>query len=122
MEYYSKYVSNTIAASGNQHPRDFSMMEHVTTRIFYRAAVGGRRDYSLLFSNINDSTFDNGAEGYKNRVYDAWTIHSLKVGVCKNGCFDGTFVSEEHHVPFLEEKLGEMIPVTFSGSASKRVA
>lgn len=122
MEYFRKYVSNTIAASGNQHPRDFSEMGRVTTRIFYRAAVGGRRDYSLLFSNINDSTFDNGAEGYKNRVYDTWTVLSLKVGVCKNGCFDGTFVNEEHHVPFIEEKLGEMIPVTFNGTASKSVA
>ncbi len=122
MEYFDKYVSNTIAASGNQHPRDFSSMGRVTTRIFYRVAVGGSFDYSLLFSNINDSTFADGAEGYKNRVYDQWTIHSLKVGICKRGCFDGKFINEGHHVPIIEEKIGEMISMTFSGSLSKIVA
>lgn len=122
MEYFGKYVSNTIAASGNQHSRDFSGMGQVTTRIFYRVTVGGEFDYSLLFSNINDSTFADGADGYKNRVYDPWIIHSLKVGVCKRGCFDGKFINEEHQVPFIEEKLGQMHEVTFDGESSKLVA
>ncbi len=122
MDFFDKYTSNTIAASGNQRPRDFTSMGQVCTRIFYRLTVGGTFDYSLLFSNINDSTFDNGAEGYKNRVYDPWVIHSLKVSIWERGCFDGKFSNEEHHVPLIESKMGKSVTVTFNGHETKHVS
>jgi len=81
MEYFDRYTSATIAAGGNQHifwPENPD--REMTGRVFYRIDTGGRQQYSLLYSNIIDSTFFNGDVSHRNYVCDAWQIHSLRLG------------------------------------------
>lgn len=121
MEYFKKYYSNTVAGSANRLSCDYTEGE-VCTRVFYRLTEGGTFEYSLLFSNINDSTYDAGVEGYKNKVYGEWTIHSLRLAVCPRDLFPIPLGPEGVHVPLDAGRIGEFVPVTFAGSASKRVA
>lgn len=122
MTYFETYRSNTLAGSGNQLPCLLSGDEPSTVRLFYRVTEGGERDYSLLFSNINDSTFDDGSEGYCNHVYGPWTIRSLKLGVCSRDCFAEGFDLAMPRTFFDEEKIEELHTVTFNGEAAKTVA
>ena len=118
MEYFKKYYSNTLAGSGNRWP---SLPRNVkrTVRAFYRITEGGEREYSLLFTNINDSTYDAGAEGYKNRVYGEWVMHSLKVAVCPSNIFPEGLTLED---PLDTSKIGSFVTLTFGGSETKHVA
>ena len=61
MEYFEKYNSNTYAGSANQLYFEMNENEIHTGRIFYKITVGGEYSYSVLFSNIIDSTFANGS-------------------------------------------------------------
>ena len=47
-----------------------------TGRVFYKITSGGKYNYSILFSNIVDSTYDDGTVSYKNLVCDEWQTHS----------------------------------------------
>lgn len=81
-KWFEKYVSNTIAGSGNQHA--FHMMEGEVrrSRVYYKVFAGGEWGYSLLYTNIVDSTFADGKLTGCNMICDTWTIHSASVGVC----------------------------------------
>ncbi len=83
MEFFEKYNSNTYAASGNQHFFNMNEGEVRVGRVLYKIAVGGEYDYSLLFSNIIDSTYSNGAISHKNLICDSWKIHRARVGKCQ---------------------------------------
>ena len=61
MTYFDKYVSNTCAGSGNQMFFNMNEDEVRTGRMFYKIFAGGEYNYSILFSNIIDTTFSNGA-------------------------------------------------------------
>lgn len=81
MEYFNKFTSNTYAGSSNQ--LYFEAGDEIRTgRVFYKITVGGRYDYSILFSNVIDSTFSGGDVSHKNLICDEWMIHSARVGRC----------------------------------------
>ena len=83
MNYFNKYTSNTIAGSGNQ--LCFSTDGNkITSRVYYKISAGGTYNYSILFSNIIDSTFNDGLLCHKNFVIDEWFIHSARIGKCKS--------------------------------------
>lgn len=110
MEYFEKYVSNTVAGSGNQYffkPEDPEKTQ--IGRVFYKIFKGGSYHYSILFSNVIDSTFNMGDVSHKNLICDQWQMESLKVALCK-----------ECNVEKMVEP-GAFIPLTFRGESSKMV-
>lgn len=119
MEYFKKYSSNTIAGSGNQ--LHFSTEGQVlTSRIFYKIAVGGEYGYSLLFSNTVDSTFADGSKCRKNYICDSWEILSAKIGKCKSmpkkKSSELTMGGDGADI-----NVTELTPITFAGNAAKTV-
>lgn len=109
MKWFHTYSSNTIAGSGSQYY--FTADEHTphTGRIYYKVFAGGCYHYSLLFSNIIDSTFADGSVSHCNLLCDEWDILNASIGVCKE-CSP--------------EQAGEVSclqPLTFLGSGSKHV-
>lgn len=110
MEYFERYVSNTLAGSGNQFWLKFDDAEKVHTgRVYYKIFSGGAYNYSLLFSNIIDSTYSEGQDSRKNIVCDSWQIESLRVGIC-DAC-DCQTAAEP----------AAFVPLTFQGKATKTV-
>ena len=109
MEYFKQYVSNTLAGSSNQ--LFFESNDEVvhTGRMYYKIFQGGLWEYSLLFSNIIDSTYAEGKDSHCNLLCDEWTILSLKAG--KVSCCG----IEEACEP---ESFTE---VTFEGKSEKKV-
>ena len=82
MRYFENFKSNTYAGSGNQLYFTMDENEIRTGRAFYKISVGGKYNYSILFSNIIDSTFADGSISQKNLICDEWTIHGMKIGKC----------------------------------------
>ena len=113
MEYFEKYVSNTIGAGGNQ--LYFAAEQPRTCRVFYKITVGGTYDYALLFSNIMDSTYADGSVSHKNLICEPWTIHSASVARCAGLNWRGEAVCEA-------VSLNEVKHLTFGGKVEKRVA
>ncbi len=93
MKYFDEFVSNTLAAGGNQFI--FQPEGIRTGRIFYRITVGGKMEYSFLFSNVLDSTFQNGAVSQKNRICPPWMLISAKVARCPAHQVGLDFMKEE---------------------------
>lgn len=83
MKYFEQYVSNTMAGSANHLYFTMQEGEIRTGRILYKITTAGEYNYSILYSNIMDSTFSVGDVSHKNLICDSWTIHSARVGVCK---------------------------------------
>lgn len=111
MRYFDRYVSACTAGSGNQHFFVTASPEkEYTARAFYRLETEGEQAYSLLFSNVIDSTYANGAVSHKNRLCDEWEILSGRVGVCPE--------VDISHMPNIEK----FTSLTFSGTFSKVVA
>ena len=106
MQYFERFSSNTIAGSGNQHWFSMPKGERRTGRVFYKITVGGSYAYSLLFSNIIDSTFSKGDQSHKNLLCEEWCIHAARVGRCCTIPAD---------MPLAEMRLaGEAADITFS--------
>lgn len=109
MEYFNKYVSNTLAGTSPQH--FFSTDgEKQTGRIFYKLFDRKKYNYSFLFSNIVDSTFADGSASHCNLICDSWDIYEMNVYQC--GDFDG------ENMPQLYNKQ----ELTFNGSEGKTAA
>ena len=107
MEFFKKYVSNTLAGSGNQHFFINEAPELVQTgRIYYKLFSGGEYNYSLLFSNIIDSTFADGSKSHKNIVCDSWKIERAALCIVPD-CDPNS----EHN----------FTPITFDGKEYKNV-
>ena len=110
MEYFTKYNSNTLAGSGNQH---FFMNEDGTKTTksccLYKIFAEGSYSYSFLFSNIIDSTYSDGAVSHKNLIVDSWVVEEMNVGV-SSCCSEKSF-----------DYPKEMQPVLFSGNRQKTV-
>lgn len=85
MDFFDRYTSNTLAGSSNQ---TFIISEDKdiirTSRVYFKIFCSGEYNYSFLFSNITDSTFNT--ETHCNYICDSWKICSLKAGVC-NECY-----------------------------------
>lgn len=122
MDYFNKYVSNTLAGSGNQLYFSLPACQIQTGRIFYKIFASGTYNYSLLFSNIIDSTYSNGSVSRKNLICESWTIHSAKIGKCKK--FNTTkdisllTMSEQENADII---ITDFHNILFKGEASKTV-
>ncbi len=82
MDFFKTYTSNTLAGSGNQSFFRTSCADTIQKgRVLYKVFAGGAYQYSLLFSNIIDSTFADGTHSHKNLIVDEWTITEARVGI-----------------------------------------
>lgn len=101
MNYFDKYVSNTLAGTSNQ--MYFSTNYEVKKgRIYIKPFSYGIYEYSLMFSDTIDSTYADGSISVANETCGDWTIHSLKA------CVKG------------ENSLVET-PIYFQGNIEKKV-
>ena len=108
MKWFKTYCSNTLGAGGNQLIFSTEGKE-MTGRIYYKIFAGGTYNYSLLFSNIMDSTYKFGEESHCNKICDEWELLEAKVGICKETS---------------PERAGDVenfAPLTFGGQISKTV-
>ena len=109
MNYFDRYTSNTLAGSSNQ---TFFISEDKdtikTARVYFKIFSPGEYNYSFLFSNITDTTFN--IETHCNYVCDSWKICDLKVGIC-NECYADKAT----------EPCEAMKTVTFNGETKKEV-
>lgn len=103
---YRIYSSATIAGSGNQFFFSLGAKKRAVGRIFYKIAVEGTYNYSLLFSNVIDTTYADGSQSHADLRCGEWIIHGARVGICDKAD------------PMLDI---EMAPLTFGGERSKLV-
>lgn len=109
MKWLEKYVSNTMAGSGNQFAFESDGESVAAGRVYYKLLAGGTFGYSFLYTNILDSTFADGDKGNCNLICDEWEIVGATVGVCAQ-------CSPEHAAqPIRVQKM------TFGGQESKTV-
>lgn len=123
MRYFERFSSNTVAGSGNQHRFSMPGGEVRVGRVFYKITVGGAYAYSLLFSNIIDSTFAKGEESHKNLLCEPWHIHAARIGRCRKipaqkPLADLTMGEEGTAADLI---VGSWQPVTFNGQCEKTV-
>jgi len=123
MTYFDKYVSNTCAGSGNQMFFNMNEDEVRTGRMFYKIFAGGEYNYSILFSNIIDTTFFNGAVSHANLICDSWKILGARAGKCKSipegkDLADMTLSDTDENADIFVTDLREL---TFSSNKSKEV-
>ncbi len=115
MSFFDNFASNTCAGSGNQL---FFGTDGVRTgRVFYKISAGGAYNYSILFSNIIDSTYADGSVSHKNLICEPWDLCGARVGRC-------SFVPDK---PLSQIDMSELCPsdfkaLTFDGKSSKTVA
>ena len=126
MQYFEKYTSNTYAGSGNQHFFTMEEGEVRTGRVFYKITNPGEYEYSILFSNIIDGTYADGAVSHKNLICDGWQIHHARLG--KSSYIDSGDLVRKLVPDDADPNIGtnitvrEFTPVTFEGKSSKCVA
>ena len=109
MKWFDTFVSNTLGGTGNQLFHKWEDDRARRGRIYYKVFCGGRFSYSLLFSNIIDSTYKVEYGSFANYVCDPWEILSAAVGVCKA-------VGAE-----TAGEVAEFVPLTFGGARRKFV-
>lgn len=109
MKWFESFNSNTTAAGGNQYIFSLKENEIRRGRVYYKIFAGGEFRYSLLFSNILDSTFADGSVSHCNLLCDEWEIIEASLGVCGN-CDEITATEPDR-----------MIPLSFQGQKSKSV-
>lgn len=109
MKWFETYTSNTLGGSGNQIFFATENEEAQKGRIYYKVFSGGTYHYSLLFSNIIDSTYGEGDKSHCNLICDEWELLGASVGICKE-------VSAEQ-----AGTVETWIPLTFEGKREKTV-
>lgn len=109
MEWFHTYKSNTLAGSGNQYFFVMENNESRTGRVYYKVYAGGKYNYSLLFSNVIDSTYFDGSVSRCNMYCDRWKILRASIGVCDT-CEEDSAAEPE-----------KFYPLTFQGKTSKTV-
>lgn len=114
------YASNTLASSGNQYYFETDARIIQKGRVFYKLACGGRYKYSLLFTNIIDSTYSDGSKSRKNLVCGEWVIHKASVAQCKKDIFDRDFLSGDG-AQDINAGIGGFKQLTFNGNYEKAV-
>lgn len=120
MNYFDVFSSNTYASSGNQHFFEADPESITTGRVFYKIAVPGQYHYSLLFSNILDSTYADGTVSHKNQICDFWQILEAKIARCSGECFGGDFTDRDAAAQINASELA-FTQLTFEGKTSKTV-
>ncbi len=84
MDGFRSFVSNCVAGSANQFVFDLPKDQVRRGRIFYRIQAAGEYPYSLLFSNVLDSTYGDGSLTRCNQFPAPWRIHEAKVFRCRS--------------------------------------
>ncbi len=115
MKYFKEYVSNTYAGTQNHIFYRLPEGEIFEGRSFYKISVGGEYNYSLLFSNIIDSTFADGTISHRNLICDGYTIHSAKIGKCEQ------MKTGQEATDFSDVCVTDFVDITFNGKKSKEV-
>lgn len=109
MKWFDTFASNTLGGTGNQlFCRDDAARVR-SGRIYYKIFHGGKYRYSLLFSNIIDSTYKVEYGSWCNFVCDEWEILKVSVGRCKHVTCEAA------------GEAGNLTTLTFDGSPRKRV-
>ena len=83
MKWFDTYHSNTLAGSGNQYYFVTNDDKVHRGRIYYKIFAGGTFHYSLLYSNLIDSTYSDGKVSHCNLVCKEWELVEVLVGVCE---------------------------------------
>ena len=104
--FYARFSSDCIIGSANQELVRLDQPQTITGRCRYRLAHGGAQ-FSLLFSNIIDSTYADGSVSRAGDVGGTWTIHQMRIGLR-----DDDRAAEP----------AQWFPVTFDGAAEKTVS
>lgn len=102
---FSKYVSNTYAASGNNSLVENA--ESVTYRAYFPVEEYGRLEYCFYFSNMVDSTYSDGSLAYAGLAGGVYTVESAYIA---DG---GTSVDQE---------ITNRQAVTFDGNIKRNVS
>ena len=120
MEFFEHFTSNTLAGSGNQLTFATEPGQVRTSRIFYKITHGGSYRYSLLFSNMIDSTFADGSLCHKNHVCGSWRIHKASLGRL-TGDIPENFKETLQAAP-INARVIDLVPLSFGGHSEKAVA
>lgn len=121
MDFFNTYVSNTVAGGGNQHIFYPEQGKRHTGRVFYKIFGAGEYAYSLLFSNIVDSTFANGDLSHRNIVCPSWKIEKARVARCDRDLFTEDF-TQAAMATHINEQNFTFTDLTFDGKTEKTVA
>ncbi len=83
MDFFKKYVSNTLAGSANQSyfESDATLQ---TGRVYYKIFSGDATEYVLLFGDSTDNTFADGSHSVCNMPFGEWEIVSARAGTVKS--------------------------------------
>lgn len=120
MKYFDDFVSNTYAGIGNQNIFECDA-EICTGRVFYKIAVGGKYNYSLMFSNIVDCTMSEDYVSHKNFICDEWDIHSAGIARVRECDLPKEYM-ENDVADSLNKEISDFKAVTFNGNHFKRAA
>ena len=80
--FYETYTSDCTAGCGNQLLTRLEKPVTKTGRCWFKLSHGGQQ-YSLLFSNRIDSTYDDGSISRAGDIGGDWSVDAIKVGLCK---------------------------------------
>ena len=111
MKWFDTFVSGTLGGTGNQlffRPEDPGRVRR--GRIYYKVFRGGRARWSLLFSNIIDSTYKPEYSSCANMICDPWEIRSARIGICRSTACDTA------------GEVEKFLPLEFDGSPVRRAA
>ena len=109
MKWFETYTSNTMGGTGNQYHFATENDGPQTGRVYYKIFTPGEYNYSLLFSNVIDSTYRPGRESHCNLICHSWEILGAWIGLCKE-------VSPE-----TAGDVTHFIPLAFDGKEQKTV-
>ena len=112
MDFFRNFTSNTLAASGNQMWFSSDPQTEHTGRIFYRITHGGTFRYSLLFSNLLDSTYEDGSEGHCNQILPPWQLLSARLASCPAGSIGIDFMEPEQISALFQRNLAGEVTVS----------
>ena len=116
MNYFETYSSMSIGAGANQLYFDSEEGRKITGLAFFKIAVSGKYTYSLLFSDVLDSTYADGSKGFANLKLGGYKIHRISVGRCK----EFPFSSVKDAKPW-ESLIENETVLTFEGNQEKIV-
>ena len=111
MDYFKIFSSDCAMGSGSQsvfYPEDPEKV--YTCRAYYKLTFGGAHRYSLLYTNLVDSTFSDGSRSHRNQVIGGWKIWDCRIGLCGDAGIENAAEPEM------------FFPVTFEGKPHKNVA
>lgn len=104
---FERYASNTAAPTGHNAVRRSATPVTETFRAAFALQEYGELAYKLFFSNRVDSTWESGADSYRNMPTKPYTIESAYVGTYEHG--------------MVTRDLNNLTPVTFAGEARRTV-